>query len=137
MSCVTMQSGRHIPMLPTNLLPLLPQANIISEGSSKSLENIYHTVHHHIPKEYLIHCLEHLISRNTKSLQIHASAQLLRHIHFKILRSLPDFRLSQYFIGDVYLKDGIVCKWALLPTIWTNCLELHGQSNWDKDIIKL
>jgi hypothetical protein len=72
-------------MLPTNLLPLLPQANITSEGSSKSLENIYHTVHHHIPKEYLIHCLEHLKSPEIQS-----------HYRYMLQPGFSDTFISRY-----------------------------------------
>ena len=80
-----MQSGRQIPMLPTNLLPLLPQTNIKLEGSSKILEYIYHTVHHHIPKGCLIHCLEHLKSPEIQS-----------HYRYVLKHGFSDTFVSRY-----------------------------------------
>jgi hypothetical protein len=80
-----MQPGRQIPKLPTNLLPLLPQTNIMSEGSSKILENIYHTVHHHIPKECLIHCLEQLKSPEIQS-----------HYRYMLQHGFSDTFVSRY-----------------------------------------
>jgi hypothetical protein len=75
----------HAVWLATNLPPLLPQPNITSEGSSKILKYVYHTVHYHIPEEYLIHCLEHL-----KSLKIQS------HYRYMLQHGFSNIFVSRY-----------------------------------------
>jgi len=98
-------------MLPTNLLPLLPQMNIMSEGSTKILENIYHTVHHHIPKECLIHCLEQL-----RSLEIRS------HYRYMLQHGFSDTFISRY------LGHYLILGFHSISLVIFHCFTVHFDS---------